>query len=79
MAFEHKPGGFSLFKNQDKKSENHPDYRGDGLDLNGNKVQVACWLKKGKNGTFMSCAISPPFEKKEKPDQQEGPSDGIPF
>ena len=31
--FEAKPGTFSLFKNQEKKTDSHPDYRGDGKDI----------------------------------------------
>jgi uncharacterized protein (DUF736 family) len=58
MAYELKPGQFSLFKNKFKESDKHPDYKGDGMDLAGNKVSVAAWLKKDKNGnSFMSCKI----------------------
>jgi hypothetical protein len=35
MAYDPKPGSFSLFKNQQKQSDNHPDYSGDGKDLAG--------------------------------------------
>jgi hypothetical protein len=58
MAYELRPGQFSLFKNKFKESDKHPDYKGDGMDLAGNKVSVAAWLKKDKNGnTFMSGKI----------------------
>ena len=58
MSYEAKPGTFSLFKNDRKESETHPDYKGDGADLYGNPVWVNAWLKKTKDGkTYMSCAI----------------------
>lgn len=57
MAFEHKPGSFSLFRNDKGDNESRPDYRGDGKDLQGNPIEVAAWLKKGGKGTFMSCSI----------------------
>ena len=64
MAYEPKAGNFSLFKNTNKTSDKAPDYRGDGLDLDGNEIQVAAWIKQGKNGAFMSCLIQP---KQERP------------
>ena len=61
MAYEPKPGSFSLFKNDRKEKDSHPDYKGDGLDLQGNPVWVSAWLKHGAKGTFMSCSM----QKKE--------------
>ncbi len=57
MAYEHKPGSFSLFKNDRKEKDSHPDYKGDGMDLEGNPVWVSAWLKDGAKGKFMSCQI----------------------
>ena len=57
MAYEHKPGSFSLFKNDRKEKDSHPDYKGDGMDLEGNAVWVSAWLKEGAKGKFMSCQI----------------------
>jgi len=55
MAFEHKPGSFSLFKNDKGDNPNRPDYTGEGMSLDGVPVKVSAWLKEGKNGKFMSC------------------------
>jgi hypothetical protein len=62
MAFEHKPGSFSLFKNKDKQEgDNRPSYNGDGMTLYGEMIRFAVWLKKDKNGvTFMSGKMEPP-------------------
>ena len=57
MAYEPKPGSFSLFKNDKKESENHPDYKGDGLDIDGRPIWVSAWIKQGAKGKFMSCAF----------------------
>ena len=59
MAYEQKPGQFVLFKNDKAGNDKRPDYRGDGLDLNGNPIEVAAWIKEGKKGKFMSCTIKP--------------------
>ena len=83
MAYEAKPGTFSLFKNQNKQKETHPDYSGDGKDLDGNEIYVSAWLKDGKNGKFMSCSFK---HKEAKPAARQEPAmshddlaDSIPF
>jgi hypothetical protein len=57
MAYTPKPGSFSLFKNDRKEKETHPDYKGDGLALDGTPVWVSAWIKEGANGKFMSCSM----------------------
>jgi len=57
MAYEPKPGSFSLFKNDKGDNEKRPDYTGDGLDPEGKPIKVSAWIKQGKNGKFMSCNI----------------------
>ena len=58
MAFEHKAGTFTLWKNDRKESNNHPDYKGQGKDLDGNDVWVSSWIKTTENGgKFMSCSM----------------------
>jgi len=82
MAYEQKPGDFAIFKNDRKEKPNHPDYTGNGLDLNGDKVQISCWIKEGKNGKFFSCQMKPPYQgkAKEEPAKAEtDPNDDIPF
>ena len=57
MAYEQKPGDFTLFKNDKEGNEKRPDYTGSGLGLDGKKIKVSAWIKQGKNGKFMSCTI----------------------
>ncbi len=79
--YEAKPGTFSLFKNDKKESDNHPDYRGDGKDLDGNAIWVSAWLKKGKSGKFMSCSFKLKDEKTRTSSKvaDDLPLDDIPF
>ena len=60
MAYEHKPGSFTLFKNDKKENENQPDYKGSGMDLNGVEVWVSAWVKRpdGKQ-PFLSGVTQP--------------------
>lgn len=58
--YEKKPGDISVFKNDRKEKENHPDYKILGLDLNGDKIKGALWLKTDRNGNkFMAGKIEP--------------------
>lgn len=51
-----------MFKNDKEGNDKRPDYKGDGMDLNGNLVRVSAWLRDGSKGKFMSCK----FELKDK-------------
>lgn len=80
MSYEHKPGTFSLFKNDKKGNDKAPDYRGEGKDFEGHPVEVAAWLKDGGKGKFMSCS----FKRKEgrpapKPEPVKEVDEDIPF
>jgi hypothetical protein len=71
MAYEAKAGSFSLFKNDRKEKDTHPDYKGDGKDLDGNDVWVSAWIKDGAKGKFMSCSIQrKDASQQSKPTQQ---------
>jgi hypothetical protein len=72
MAYEAKPGQFSLFPNDRKASPSQPDYKGDGKDLEGNDVWVSAWLKDGAKGAFMSCSMQ------RKDSQGSAPSSSAP-
>jgi hypothetical protein len=71
MAYTPKPGSFSLFKNDRKESDNHPDYKGDGMDIDGNPIWVSAWVKESTKGKFFSCSFKlkdpQPESKAEKP------------
>ena len=85
MAFEHKPGKFTLFRNK-KNNDSQPDYRGEGLSFEGKPIVLAVWIKEGNGGQFLSGTIQ---TKQEKPKSEEKPqqkqisqpefNDDIPF
>lgn len=65
MSYEHKEGSGSLFKNDKKLTEKHPDYKGDGM-IGGKQVWISAWIKDGAKGKFMSLSI----QEKEQVQQQ---------
>jgi uncharacterized protein (DUF736 family) len=77
MAFEQKPNSGALFTNRDKRSQNHPDFRGD-LHLDKTfliqqmdkskgalvKISISAWQKTAASGTdYMSLSASEPYVK----------------
>jgi uncharacterized protein (DUF736 family) len=55
----------AIFKNDNKKAENQPDYKGKVL-VNGKDMEVALWLKTSAKGVkFFSVSFSEPFVKTE--------------
>ena len=79
MAYEQREGQGSLFKNDQKESEKHPDYRGD-CTVGGVKYWLSAWIKEGKNGKFMSIAIKPKEDKQGRRQAGKQEEDGdIPF
>jgi hypothetical protein len=60
----------SLFKNAKKTEEKQPDYTGT-LMVGSAEMQIAGWIKQGKNGTFLSLKLS---EKRQAPSSQSSSS-----
>ena len=82
MAYEHKPGTFSLFKNDKGENASRPDYRGEGKDLAGKPIEVAAWLKDSAKGKFMSCTFKAALERTQAAKPAQGRStddDDMPF
>jgi len=57
---ENKTNTGAIFKNDKKTNEKQPDYRGK-VNVNGKEMEVALWVKQGKNGSFFSAAFSEPY------------------
>jgi len=74
MAYTPKEGSGSLFKNNRKTTENHPDYTG-SIMVQGKLHFLSAWVKEGTNGKFFSVSIG-----KEKLQQgfKEAGSDELP-
>lgn len=80
MAYEQREGCGTLFKNRNyEEGGNKPYYRGDIL-INGTTMEIAAWVKEGKNGKFLSLKATPKEEQRREyePAPEEGNSD-VPF
>lgn len=74
--YKPKPGDITVFRNNKKQpGDNQPDYDGKGIDLNGNDVRIALWVKEGRNGKFFSGRLSTP---RPAPNQQTPPAAASP-
>lgn len=93
MAWEHKEGQGSLFKNSDKKTDNHPDMKGDVM-INGQMYYLNAWEKKTKAGApYFSVSVKPktgqaaapkadpnaPYQAPAQPAQHDNLADDLPF
>jgi len=57
----------SLFKNDKKETDGHPDYKGQ-LNVNGQDFWISAWLKTSKQGTkFMSLSVQPKDRQSDQP------------
>lgn len=72
---EQRPNEAVLFKNEDKKTDKHPDYKGWG-EVGGVAVWLAAWVKQGKNGKFMSLAFTPKDEQRAPKRDERVPASG---
>jgi hypothetical protein len=54
----------AIFKNDKKTTDAQPEYKGK-LNWKGEEIEIALWVKEGKNGKFFSAKLSEPFKKKE--------------
>ena len=58
------PNSGSLFKNDKKKTDKHPDYTGHG-EIGGDEYWFSAWIKEGKKGKFMSLSFTPKEQQAE--------------
>lgn len=69
MAYEQRDNSGSLFKNDRKEKETHPDYKGSCM-VGGVEMWMSAWLKTSGNGTkFMSFSFQPK-EQQQAPARQ---------
>jgi uncharacterized protein (DUF736 family) len=65
----------ALFKNDDKESEKHPDYRGT-INVDDSEFWLSAWIKTSKKGAkYMSLSIKPKNADTVKPEI----NDSVPF
>ena len=76
---ENKTNTGAIFKNDKKTNEKQPDYRGK-VNVNGKEMEVALWVKQGKNGSFFSASFSEPYvPQDERKPIGDSIDDDLPF
>jgi hypothetical protein len=72
-GYEQKDMSGSLFKNQKKKTENHPDYTGQVL-INGEQMWISAWVKESKKDgmKYFSLAFQPKDQQGQSPQRSGG-------
>lgn len=74
MAYESKPNTGTLFNNDRKEKDTHPDMTGT-INVAGVDHWFSAWRKQGSKGEFLSVAIGNKKEAKQQtprqPDQQD--------
>jgi uncharacterized protein (DUF736 family) len=74
MAFEQRDNSGSIFRNEKKEKENHPDYKGSCM-VGGVEMWMSSWLKTGANGTkFMSFSFQPKEQQQAQPAARAKPA-----
>jgi hypothetical protein len=58
MAFEHRDNTGSLFRNDKKTADTHPEYAGT-IKVAGVEYWLNGWLKEGARGKFFSLSVKP--------------------
>jgi uncharacterized protein (DUF736 family) len=60
MAYEVRPNTGSLFKNDKKEADSHPDYKGSALIEGLGECWLDAWINTSNSGTkYMSLKIKP--------------------
>lgn len=65
-TFVRKDGTGQLNKNDFKKNDNQPDYRGDAV-VDGKPKELSAWVKTNVKGEkFLSISIQDPYDKEDE-------------
>lgn len=66
MAYEQRDNSGSIFKNDRKEKDTHPDRTGTAM-IDGVMYYVSGWLKTSTKGQFLSVAFKRKEEQREQP------------
>lgn len=76
---ENKTNTGAIFKNTNKKADNHPDYKGK-VNVNGKEMEIALWVKDTKTGEkYFSASFSEPYVAQEPTNTPVTLNDDLPF
>tara|TARA_R100000655_G_scaffold53587_1_gene91562 strand:+ start:1106 stop:1339 length:234 start_codon:yes stop_codon:yes gene_type:complete len=77
MAYEHKENKGSLFTNEKKDKDTHPDHTGQ-INVAGTLYNISAWDNKSKSGKkYFGLSVSIPKPKEEK--KETSSQDELPF
>lgn len=65
MVYEPKNNSGSLFRNDRKEKDTHPDYQGSIL-IDGKDYWLSGWLKECTKGKFFSLSVKPKQERAQE-------------
>jgi hypothetical protein len=70
MAYEQKDNSGSLFVNERKEKDTHPDRQGT-IMVDGREYWISGWLKKTQDGTpWLSLSVKPKEKQGQRPQQR---------
>jgi hypothetical protein len=79
VSYEQRDNSGSLFKNDRKEQDNHPDYTG-SCKIQGREYYISAWVKEGRNGgkKFFSFAFKPKLQSDRSSPPTGGRNDSRP-
>lgn len=72
MAYQQRDNSGTLFVNDRKEEDRHPDWKGN-IMINGVQYDLAAWKKEGRNGEFLSLSVKPKQERRPAPQGFQAP------
>lgn len=73
MAYEQRDNSGTLFKNEKKEKDSHPNMTGKAM-IGGVLYYVSAWTKEGNKGKFQSLSFKPVTGEVSAPPQDSQPS-----